>query len=58
MAAEDVLAAAAMRLTAPAPVAARGMARLRVLLADGNGPLFRYGRGDLSGRLGAALAEL
>ena len=40
------------------PVGARGMARLRQLLSDGTGPLYRYGRGDLAGRLGAALAAL
>jgi hypothetical protein len=34
------------------------MARLRQVLADGTGPFYRYGRGDLNGRLGAALAEL
>jgi hypothetical protein len=34
------------------------MARLRVVLSDGCGPLYQFGRGDLSGRLGAALAEL
>lgn len=56
--AEDVIDAIALRLASPRPVAARGMARLRVVLADGTGPVFRYGRGDLRGRLGAALAEL
>ena len=34
------------------------MARLRQILADGSGPLYRFGRGDLNGRLGAALAAL
>jgi hypothetical protein len=34
------------------------MARLRVVLADGCGPMYQYGLGDLSGRLGAALAAL
>jgi len=47
-----------LRLHSPRPVSARGMARLRRLLSDGSGPLYRYGRGDLAGRLGAALAEL
>ena len=46
------------RLHAPHPVSARGMARLRQLLSDGAGPLYRHGRGDLAGRLGAALAAL
>ncbi|MCV7279071.1 hypothetical protein H7J88_05355 [Mycolicibacterium flavescens] len=57
-AAEDLIDDITLRLHSPRPVAARGMARLRVLLADGTGPLYRYGRGDLTGRLGAALAEL
>jgi hypothetical protein len=39
-------------------VSARGMARLRVVLSDGCGPMYESGRGDLSGRLGAALAAL
>jgi hypothetical protein len=28
------------------------------LLSDGTGPLYWHGRGDLTGRLGAALAAL
>lgn len=46
------------RLETPGPVGARGMARLRLVLGDGSGPLYRCGRGDLAGRLGAALAAL
>jgi hypothetical protein len=57
-AAEDVIDAVALRLHSPRPVSARGMARLRQILGDGTGPLYRYGRGDLRGRLGAALAAL
>jgi hypothetical protein len=57
-AAEDLIDAITLRLHSPRPVSARGMARLRVVMSDGSGPLYRYGRGDLSGRLGAALAEL
>ena len=38
-----------LRLQAPQPVCARGMARLRLVLADGSGPLYRGGRGDLAG---------
>jgi hypothetical protein len=57
-AAEAAIDAVTLRLHAPLPVHPRGMARLRVLLADGRGPLYRYGRGDLAGRLGAALAAL
>jgi hypothetical protein len=57
-AAEDVIDAITLRLHSPRPVSARGMARLRQILGDGTGPLYRYGRGDLRGRLGAALAAL
>jgi hypothetical protein len=57
-AAEDVIDTVTLRLDAPRPVNARGMARLRQILDDGTGPLYRYGRGDLRGRLGAALAAL
>ncbi|MBY0289916.1 MAG: hypothetical protein K2X52_22660 [Mycobacteriaceae bacterium] len=57
-AAEDVIDAITLRLHSPRPVSARGMARLRQILGDGAGPLYRYGRGDLRGRLGAALAAL
>ena len=46
------------RLHAPQPVSACGVARVRRLLADGSGPLYRRGGGDLRGRLGAALAVL
>lgn len=58
LAAEDMIDAVTLRLHSPQPVSARGMARLRVLLADGRGPLYRFGHGDLKGRLGAALAAL
>jgi hypothetical protein len=47
-----------LRLHSPRPVNCRGVARLRLLLSDGAGPMYRYGRGDLEGRLGAALAAL
>ncbi len=57
-AAEDRIDQVTLRLHSPRPVTPRGIARLRVLLADGKGPLYRYGRGDLEGRLGAALAAL
>jgi hypothetical protein len=56
--AEDMIDAVTLRLHSPRPVSARGMARLRQILADGTGPLYRYGHGDLNGRLGAALAAL
>jgi hypothetical protein len=57
-AAEDLIDTIALRLHSPRPVSARGMARLRLVLSDGCGPMYRFGRGDLNGRLGAALAEL
>jgi hypothetical protein len=58
VAAEDLIDAITLRLHSPRPVSPRGMARLRVVLSDGSGPMYRFGRGDLSGRLGAALAAL
>jgi hypothetical protein len=57
-AAEDLIDTITLRLHSPRPVTARGMARLRVVLSDGCGPMYESGRGDLSGRLGAALAAL
>jgi hypothetical protein len=57
-AAEEMIDTITLRLHSPRTVSARGMARLRQVLSDGNGPLYRYGRGDLGGRLGAALAAL
>ncbi|AEV75329.1 hypothetical protein MycrhN_4848 [Mycolicibacterium rhodesiae NBB3] len=57
-AAGDMIDAVTLRLHSPGPVSARGMARLRQILSDGTGPMYRYGRGDLRGRLGAALAAL
>ena len=56
--AEALIAQVALRLQVPHPVNARGMARLRQLLSDGTGPLYRYGSGDLAGRLNTALAAL
>ncbi|KUI01038.1 hypothetical protein AU189_11860 [Mycolicibacterium acapulense] len=58
IAAEDVIDEITLRLHSPRMVGPRGMARLRVLLADGAGPVYRYGRGDLVDRLRAAMAEL
>jgi hypothetical protein len=57
-AAEDLIDAITLRLHAPQSVSAIGMARLRQILGDGAGPLYHFGHGDLTGRLGAALAEL
>ncbi len=57
-AAKDRIDQVTLRLHSPRSVSARGIARLRVRLSDGTGPLYRYGHGDLEGRLGAALAAL
>src|SRR6476469_4453633 len=56
--AEALIDEVRLRLQAPHPVSARGMARLREWLADGTGPLYRYRSGDRAGRLGAVLAAL
>lgn len=58
VAAEEIIDDITLRLHTQRPVTARGMARLRLLLAHGGGPLYRYGRGDLRGRLTAAFAAL
>jgi hypothetical protein len=46
------------RLTGPRPVSARGVARLRLLLSDGAGPMYWPGDRDLSAELRAVLAQL
>ena len=56
--AADMIDRVTLWLHSPRPVRARGMARLRVLLSDGAGPLYMSGRGDLVEQLGAALAAL
>lgn len=45
-------------LHSPRPVRARGMARLRMLLSDGRGPLYRNGSGSLAADLRGVLAAL
>ncbi len=53
------LTAVADRLAATGPVDVRGVARVRRLLADGTGPLYRSGSPDqLLGELAAALTAL
>jgi hypothetical protein len=47
-----------MRLHSPRPVRAEGMARLRVLLSDGTGPLYCDGGASLAVELRAALEAL
>jgi hypothetical protein len=54
----DVLDAVTLRLHAPLPVHPRGMARLRLLLSDGGGPLYWTGRGSLAAELRGVLAAL
>ena len=49
------------RCTGPgivAPVRARGIARLRMLLSDSDGPLYRPGRGSLAAALRGGQAAL
>lgn len=46
------------RLADPFPVRARGMARLRIVLSDGCGPLYRSGQGTLAAALRGVLATL
>jgi hypothetical protein len=46
------------QLTDPGPVRARGMARLRILLADGRGPVYRAGRGTLTAAMCGVSAAL
>jgi hypothetical protein len=54
-----VLPAIARRLSAPEPVAARGVAMVHVLLTDGNSPLYRPAvPGALGNRLRAAAAAM
>lgn len=58
VAAETRIDEVATRLRAPRPVSAHGVARLRLLLADGGGPVYQGGRGNLIAELGAVLATL
>lgn len=56
--AEPLIDEVALRLHTPLPVRVRGMARLRLLLADGRGPLYRTGHGSLIAQLRGVLAAL
>ena len=58
VAAETRIDEVVTRLRAPRPVSAHGVARPRVLLADGGGPFYQGGRGNLIAELGAVLAAL
>jgi hypothetical protein len=46
------------RLFRPHPVTARGMAELRTLIFDWDGPLYLHGHGDLHSRLALAFVAL
>ena len=56
--AKPTIEAIIRRLESAANIDARGMARLHRVLADGLGPMYAYGDGDLVGRLRAALAAM
>jgi len=57
--ARAVIAALDQRLRAPDPVAAQGVAMVRMLLIDGNGLLYQPGRsGEVGSQLRAAAAAL
>jgi hypothetical protein len=56
--AADVVEAVVNRLDEPHGVRVRGMARLRMLLSDGRGPLYRSGSGSLNAALRGVLAAL
>jgi hypothetical protein len=55
---QDLIEDIRRRLASPEPVRARGTARLRLLLADGRGPLYRSGAGSLNAALRGVLAAL
>lgn len=57
-ASSELISAITLQLHAPRRINAIGMARLRRVLADGRGPMYHGGAGDLVGRLSAALAAL
>lgn len=54
----DLVRDALAQLLGPLPVRARGVARLRILLADGRGPVYRAGNASLSAALRGVLAAL
>jgi hypothetical protein len=56
--AADVVGDITAVLATSGPVRARGMARLRLLLGDGAGPLYQGGRGSLAAELRGVLAAL
>jgi hypothetical protein len=54
----DVVEAVLARLAGPRPVRARGVARLRILLSDGRGPVYRAGRGTFAAAMRGVLAAM
>jgi hypothetical protein len=54
----DVISDILDRLGSPHPARVRGMARLRIVLSDGRGPLYRAQSGSLSAALRGVLAAL
>ncbi|WP_245839706.1 hypothetical protein [Mycobacterium aquaticum] len=58
MSAVDQIEEIRLRLKGPRPVRAHGVARLRILLADGVGPFYIPGRRGLADALRAVLADL
>lgn len=54
----DIIDDITLRLHSPRPVSAIGMARLRMLLSDGTGPLYFQGHGSLAGELRDVLEAL
>ena len=54
----DLIYDVTSRLHARHPVRARGIGRLRMLLSDGNGPLYRPRRDGLAAELRGVLAAL
>jgi hypothetical protein len=59
LAAEDDLRLLASRLQAPTPIAARGVAKARLLLTDGTGPMFdAYSSVDLGAAVRDAISAL
>ena len=57
-AAADLIDAVTLHLHSPRPVSTEGMARLRLLLSDGAGPLYASERGELAWALRTALFVL
>jgi hypothetical protein len=57
-AAVGVIDQVVLRLLGPRPVSAHGVARLRLLLSDGGGPMYHSAGGDLGAELRVVLTQL